>query len=76
MSHSTPRTMANMLFESLSGDKQREINSQKVCKYCKMVTDHLISNYPKLAKKEKRRISVSLTKMSHIIGMDLLRYDV
>lgn len=56
MSHSTPRTMANMLFKSLSGDEQREINSQKICKYCKTVTDHLISNCPKLAKKEERRL--------------------
>lgn len=56
MSHSTPRTMADMLFKSLSGDEQREINSQKICKYCKTVTDHLISNCPNLAKKEERRL--------------------
>ena len=56
MSHSTPRTIADMLFESLSGDEQREINSQKICKYCKTVTDHLISNCPKLVKKEDRRL--------------------
>lgn len=48
--------MADILRENMSREETITYNSLQFCKYCKMATNHVISNCPKLAKKNAREI--------------------
>lgn len=48
------RTMADILRTNMSREETIAYDSLQVCKYCKVATNHVISNCPKLAKKKAR----------------------
>lgn len=50
------KTMADKLRENMSKEETIVYNSLQFCSICKMATNHLISNCPKLEKKNAREI--------------------